>query len=45
MVLGDPVVFLTEGSISQEDDRNSFGEDFEAGTEIGFKDVKTPQRS
>lgn len=29
--LGGPVVLLMDGSISQEDDRNSFGEDFETG--------------
>lgn len=31
--LGGPVVLLMDASISQDDDRNSFGEDFETGAE------------
>ena len=33
MKLGGPVVLLMDASISQDDDRNSFGEDFETGAE------------
>lgn len=30
--MGDSIVSFMDGSISEDDDRNSVGEDFEAGT-------------
>lgn len=38
--LEGPVVLLMDTGISQDNDRNSFGEDFEPGAKVGFMDRK-----
>lgn len=44
MMLEGPVVFVMDGSIFQDDDRNSFREDFEASTKRLASRIERLQR-